>query len=420
MPPSTIMSERTTLTGVSLPSACVIHVGDIHHPVAATERLLDLKDVAFPEHVATAVATDPLQTTIRYLINTINSAKPDAVLISGDLTEKGDLEAYRRCVGYLNRSLEINTQPGRFHVVPGNHDVHRELVNDSNIYDKFAPLSLAWKEISGAVLTCGTPRTESVRPSNSQILICSMNSCIGCGERRYLPSASRDFAPAVFEQIDTPAFDSDHIVAVEQAIARTSQNVLPIILAHHNLLSQRIPRVAPYAEVLNSGHARGLFSSRGRPVVYCHGHTHDEPIEVIDQFLPGQGRLISISAPELKDGFNKLNVCFGSDGMPLGLTIARFRRQDATVNLQREVRIRLRMSNGPMELSNDCTVAARVAPAQPVSFADFHKMMTSELGRNLRKRTTTRILEELEWLGVLAIMDREYGQRAWFIRKNTP
>ena len=78
------------------------------------------------------------------------------LLICGDLTTKGDLDGYGSCVEYLDKAMEVgNTAKWNgdsLHVVPGNHDVKRELCDPDGVdlFGKFDPLVTSWDKCGRA------------------------------------------------------------------------------------------------------------------------------------------------------------------------------------------------------------------------------------------------------------------------------
>ena len=66
-----------------------------------------------------------------------------------------------------------------------------------------------------------------------------------------------------------------------QGVHDAPSNVLSVIVAHHNLLPQRLPRLAPYTELVNGGALRASLGELGKPVLYLHGHIHEDPIEIL-------------------------------------------------------------------------------------------------------------------------------------------
>ena len=116
-------------------------------------------------------------------------------------------------------------------------------------------------------------------------------------------------------QFDTPAFSNESVEhLVEQAKTLPKDRQL-LVVAHHNLLPPRRPRLAPYTELVNSGAVRSSLLEADRPILYLHGHIHTDPIEILS--VPGGQALVCISAPAAEDGFNVVEVVFTRFGVPL-------------------------------------------------------------------------------------------------------
>ena len=56
----------------------------------------------------------------------------------------------------------------------------------------------------------------------------------------------------LFQQLDTPYISKR---SMESLVAQLNSinDSTSVVIAHHNLLSQRIPRISPYGEMLNAG-----------------------------------------------------------------------------------------------------------------------------------------------------------------------
>jgi predicted phosphodiesterase len=98
----------------------LLQIGDIHYPDAVREVYADIKDKGFPAGLTSLTHTNPLQAVVRRLVD----QKVDGILICGDLTSKGNIPEYQKCVQYLVDNL-APTSADRLHTVPGNHDVER-------------------------------------------------------------------------------------------------------------------------------------------------------------------------------------------------------------------------------------------------------------------------------------------------------
>jgi hypothetical protein len=245
----------------------LLHVGDVHYPEAVAERLTDLKDRAFPSHIVESSVLKPLELVMRELLSQVELGC-DGMLLSGDLTDFGDLKSYKACVEYLRPSID-SMGPERIHAVPGNHDVDRSAIpaGGVNMLAKFGSIRNVWEGLGLPVLAVDGARiTEITSPTGGRAQVLSVNSSFGCGEKRYLPEGIADELTELIkkhaatlppidafrlvgETLDTPAFQHKDIEQACGGIAATSDNSVPVVLSHHNLLPQALPRIAMYTEI---------------------------------------------------------------------------------------------------------------------------------------------------------------------------
>jgi hypothetical protein len=174
-----------------------------------------------------------------------------------------------------------------------------------------------------------------------------LNSCWGCGSSEYIP---REFCIGILEAIEdaiskgerekavhayyerqfgTPAFSHETISNVMSVISEHDQHNLFLICAHHNLIPQRIPRLAPYTEIVNSGALRHYLLNLKRPVIYLHSHIHDDPIDLMN--VPNGDAIVSVSAPEVRHGFNLIELVFTSLGVPLICNVTKWRFNESGI-----------------------------------------------------------------------------------------
>jgi hypothetical protein len=159
-----------------------------------------------------------------------------------------------------------------------------------------------------------------------------MNSCWSCGAVEYIPAEFRDSVGPAIEaaiakgdpkvlsayydrQFDTPAFSDASISELVEFAGALPREQQLVVVAHHNLLPQRLTRLAPYTELVNSGAVRSSLMEAKRPILYLHGHIHTDPVEVLS--VPGGDALACISAPAAETGFNVVEVVFTRSGNPL-------------------------------------------------------------------------------------------------------
>lgn len=327
-----------------LPRLRILQVGDVHLPGAARSSLpVDAKDERFPADLRNVIAATPTKRVFHAIYRVLETETVAALLFMGDLTDIGKLQGYQACAQYIRNALQLG--PGEKYgdiltgIVPGNHDIDRELANQPGATTKFEPLQKALNDAGLKSLPIGKPIWMAARSGPAAAKIALLNSCWGCGEREYIPPEFRDGVFAAIEnaiaagsderavrayydrQFDTPAFSNDTITELASLDSKGSE--LLVVAAHHNILPQRLPRLAPYTELVNSGAIRATLTELARPVLYLHGHIHEDPIEVLH--VPGGEPLVCISAPEASSGFNVLDLIFTKVGVPLSVQVSPWR-----------------------------------------------------------------------------------------------
>lgn len=329
-------------------SVSLIQIGDVHLPTAAKKRrAIDDKDSEFPLGLKHVIAKTPAKQVFQQIYELIENRSADALLFMGDLTDRGSLEAYNGAVRFLANALQIGE--GREYAslpigfVPGNHDINRELAKEAGFDPKFRPLNEALLSERLPALPVEDCVHMPIGGSTSRIEILLMNSCWGCGSRTQIPIEFREpiskaiddalenggeaeLAAYYDKQLDTPAFSEDAIAQLIR-FGRESEAGQLIAVAHHNLLPQASSRLAPYTELINSGRLRQAMTQLNKPIIYLHGHIHEDPIEIIQ--APNGEPLICISAPAADDGFNLIDIKFTRHGIPLSCEVTPWRFDEA-------------------------------------------------------------------------------------------
>jgi hypothetical protein len=322
---------------LGLPRVRFLQIGDLHLPSAArTERTVDQKDRTFSLELRNVISRRPIKTVFKRIFRMCEAGEIDAVLLMGDMTDFGKLDGYKAGLAYVSNALQLGT--GRRNasifcgIVPGNHDIDRNLAKQPSMTAKFSPLNAALSLAGLGQLPVDKSIISHVGSHGAGCAIVLMNSCWGCGAVEYIPAEFRDSVGPAIEaaiatgnskvlgayydrQFDTPAFSDasiSHLVEIAGSLPREQQLV---VVAHHNLLPQRLTRLAPYTELVNSGAIRASLLEARRPILYLHGHIHTDPVEVLS--VPGGDVLVCISAPEAGSGFNVVEVVFTRLGNPL-------------------------------------------------------------------------------------------------------
>lgn len=365
-----------------LPRLRIIQVGDVHLPgTENAKRSLDEKDKRFPVGFRNVISAHPTKIVFEQLYRLIVGREASAILFMGDLTDVGELAGYRSCANYIAGALQLGAKGLHADllvgVVPGNHDINRDLAKKVGLTTKFTPLSDHLQAAGLPAPPISRPVWLQVNNGNAKARMALLNSCWGCGAKEFIPAEFRKDVSAAIEkalkrgqserttrayydrQFDTPAFNTETVQLLADEAGKIPGTEVLVVCAHHNLLPQRTPRLAPYTELLNSGVLRSMLSDLGRPVVYVHGHIHEDPIEVVT--APGGDPLVCVSAPEATAGFNVLDFVYTNTGLPITCHILKWRFDAAGVF--REVdRIvvpllgRRRRSNDPLLLQLYVTI----------------------------------------------------------------
>jgi hypothetical protein len=419
-----------------LPRLRIIQVGDVHLPGAVRgERSLDEKDRRFPPGMRNVISTHPTKNVFQQIYRLLQTEDFAAILFMGDLTDIGNLAGYSSCATYIARALQLGSQGELTNtpigIVPGNHDINRELAKKVGLTPKFAPLVAALASVGLPTLPVARPIWLDVGENSAKAKIALLNSCWGCGAQEFIP---QEFRPDVFtaidqalargeperttrayydRQFDTPAFSHQTIQEFSKVAAELAGAEILIACAHHNLLPQRKSRLAPYTELINSGALRGVLCELQRPVIYLHGHIHDDPIEIIA--TPDSAPLICISAPEATSGFNVLNFAFTPTGVPLSCNIFKWRFDDSGVLAQRE---RLPISLlGQRRRSHDRTLVqlyAMLLNSGELYWADLVRLSSTIYTQN----PEAQLEEGLELLatdGRVIIENHEMPRASWIV-----
>ncbi len=434
------MLIRNRVLLVTVSTISLIQIGDIHLPQFKTERAVDCKDDGISEDLLSELAPPKIQTVVRSITKLQEKLNYPPLLFCGDLSSYGSTSEYKDCVKYLVDVLNLSKRkPQTIHVVPGNHDIDRKLCtnkNELNLDSKFIPLKEAWTSAGIDVLAVDEVRTSTINEAAGELHIYSLNSCIGCGEWRAMPTKIQkqfgtvveEYASSVSEkeafelageQLDTPMIRSTDLESLNLSLDALPKNTLPIILAHHNILPQSLQRVDLYTELINSGPFRTTLTQHSRPIVYCHGHIHTDPIEIISDATRPLSRVITISAPIIIAGFNVLHIHFSRTQDPIGIEIEFYRLQESgNVAKVNSHRIPLGDQHTTSFSDSDLAILSELLKENQVfRFEELRNKINQQRTPKANRKTMEQILCEAEWKGLISIKDRNYENKCWVIRR---
>lgn len=416
----------------------ILQIGDVHFPDGEKSAFsADKKDTAISDEFTDTFSSNTFQDSTRKMISILESEEIDFVTFMGDLTSKGCLDGYDRCLEFLSKCLRLSSKPvidkEKILIVAGNHDVCRKTAIASPD-QKFSVLSkkLKLKGFEGLTVKDLDHRTISL--GTEKVELYGVNSCIGCGEKRYLPKRVRDVIDEkisddiskagsdadavledVYEQIDTPAIHSETIGNLVNKIESLSETHLGVIIAHHNLLPQSLPRVEVYTELINSGAFRSTLSQLGKPILYLHGHIHTDPVEIVSNPINGRRPLICVSAPAFDNGFNLLEIRFDAKSRPIGCRIHFYRANESGyITKLKEVIVPFGGVPNRVLSAKLSEVASVILKKQTLTWLDLTEI-PEIISMNLDTDDLSKSLTELYWHGMINIENYSREKTSWRI-----
>ena len=397
---------------------------------------MDNKDKGLNRDFIASVSPNPFHKVSKELSRILTTTEIRGILFSGDLTSRGDKDSYDSCVKHFNKLLSLNTTPKGdiVHVVPGNHDIDRQKVFSENTDKMFDCYVEVWKKYNLDVLKPYEVRTKIETDGNSKVQFFSLNTCVGCGQTRVYPDvikniidehvkkvnlSDRDSFELFCERLDTPAAKQEHLDQLEDEIKIAKQNhIVPVVLAHHGLLPQSTIRTKIYAEVINGGQIRSMLENIQYPIIYCHGHIHQDPVEIVIKPRCEGSNLISISAPEFHDGFNVIDLHFGKTGIPIGCIIHPYRAQEfGSVNEEQIIKVPFNLYDTLDDYcDDDLKQVYKLLPSKEIRFNEIFKSV-KKLNPNMSQTDLENILYQLEWLSVVRIDNLNRKSAYWIVRR---
>ncbi|MDU0362488.1 metallophosphoesterase [Rhizobium sp. 25PS6] len=354
----------------------ILQVGDIHYPdwqLVPSE--IDAKDHKFAPNISESLRSSAFRAVLRKLRHLASSETMNGVVFVGDFTSRGKsefLEGAFRHFSLLCRGSGATSQTTPLLFVPGNHDVDRKDALELGTIEKFRNISQLAERFGWQPVPLDRPVSVVVGRSGSSMEILLVNTSVGSWELQNLPkflrdklrtedwstpidlgsSSSIDDGPAApniaaspgppgdlldqyYNQLDTPYVSATMLTALMEHLLQPGR-AFGVIVGHHNLLPQKTPRISPYAEMLNAGFVRTQILSANKPILYLHGHIHQDPIEVVsDPRKPGS-QLISISAPEIGSGFNEIILFITDQDDLIGVRVIPYRTRPGDGTLVEE------------------------------------------------------------------------------------
>lgn len=425
----------------------LLQVGDVHFPDIDLEKIpIHQKEIGFPSSMKKTLPDASYMIILQDFLEEIDT-NPSAILLAGDLTTGGEIDSYEKCLQFFKERIPkyfFTADFQRVFIVPGNHDLVREKTSEDSVSEKFNPMLECISRQCFPDLPVPSVKFGLIKQNKSNILIVSLNSCIGCGEIRHFPDEIKETVKEIFEKIindkdrksmeklcnelDTPSIDDKDIKKTIKYISQQEEDCLPILLSHHNLLPQRALRVVRYSELLNGGLLRDQLMTLDKPILFLHGHLHDDPIEIIRSPGYENAKIICISAPlffpnkENKTeniGFNKVKIIFEGE-VPIGCEIELHRLNGAKID-KRKQRIRFWGPPRTMALLNS-------REEKILSCINTENVYLSKIRVRYNEKSSDQItvdevekdIEKLSWLGLVDYKNRDGPKAMRYVTKVIP
>lgn len=414
----------------------LLQIGDVHYPDTSSNISdIDIKDNSVSDSLLGAISEPPLQSVMRALGEILQNQNLHSILFMGDLTTRGDLQGFKDCLEYIGSYFEplLDDNPhlkSSVIVVPGNHDIDRQMEDDTNILAKFETLTEAIEDsIISHFPVDDISKIDFSETETGSLKVFGLNSCLGCGSKQYLPerireviadklkSDSKNASQAelskllddLYEVLDTPAFSRKTLSEIENITRNTLSNNINLFCAHHNILPQAQPRIAPYTELINSGAARQALSIGKAPAIYLHGHIHDDPIDILSAEHNNSSSLVVISAPEMADGFNLIEIYYDNEQRPLGLLVRKFRRMGR--NAVSEINIvKIPFYRKTVLSQHASKILKELPPTETLYWRDL-------LDQGHTDENLATAISELWWRDEIEIINIEDQRTSWVLRK---
>jgi hypothetical protein len=419
-----------------LPRIRLLQVGDIH--LARTGMVpapIDDKDRSFPDEIRKLISNRPVKVVFRKIYQLLLGGEISSLIFMGDLAEKGNVNTFLSCIKYISAALEIGRVSRHDGIevglLPGNHDIDRVLATKPGLKTKFSPLRQITSQYGFDHYPIDSPVWIHLTSDNAQADVALLNSCWGCGSVEHIPQQFRSGISAAIEksisegvdgksitqyyeqQLDTPAFNVSNIQSIIDHVNFIKPSSMVVVCAHHNLLPQRNVRLAPYTELVNSGSLRSSLLQMNRPILYLHGHIHDDPIEILS--TPSGSPLISISAPEVSMGFNMIDIVYTRQGLPLSCRVTPWRFQTDVLKPMREVPIPLAAGRRTYADPGAQAIYQRVVEKRDVHWETLRDLLQPTHGADA-DGATEEVLELFAAQQLITIENYTLGREHWLVR----
>jgi 3',5'-cyclic AMP phosphodiesterase CpdA len=296
----------------------LLHLSDLHLANAPAEDTLgDYKIEAVKEADRISRAR-LLKNTLKALAAWLaeNNTKLDGVIVTGDVTTRGDPAGYGQLPSLLSALGTALPEPQQIVVVPGNHDVtwgtepsseerYRAFIEGVRAVGYVTPL------LDG-IDYIGDEPSAGANPlfTGSDFIVAAVNSTDMCGIiEPFQGDAAAEFegliaAGGLSEELqaqirrvrtyDMPRVNHRQMAALAGIIDHTDNSLVRIVALHHHLVPVREEEeVKPFEAIVNLGAFNTFLGESGIDVV-LHGHKHVPQVQTLALTGPGGERRFAV------------------------------------------------------------------------------------------------------------------------------
>lgn len=430
------------MVGPKLSSVRILQIGDMHFNKDSLSKVeADSKESGLAASTMMSIGGNRFRKVSAQIVDEVCEQGHSLLLFMGDLTDRAQKENYDNCLSFI-KEVVVNqiSERGKncaVRIIPGNHDINRSEHDPEDPKSKFIPLLEAIE--NHGFETFGDDQFTMFDIEHdggtSCLRVYLLNTCLGAGERREFRAevldiigrfdeedSEAEFPKLAFvrEILDAPIIDADAIDSLCADIKKLPAKTLAVVAGHHNLLPQALPRVSPFSEMLNAGRLRSSLLALNRPILYLHGHIHENPIEQVREPIREESNLIIVSAPQFSEGYNNICITYDSNGYPVKATIDAELLANTGRDQRRKLDIPLVDRNRIVgELSkNDTEVYSSIPSVGPHYFSDCYRDYQNKMrDEALDLDDYQSRLLQMESLGILKIGNMLRDVDSWRLQK---
>ena len=302
------------------------HLSDIHVGPDHLEPL----NRAVPFRVS-GVQASRLQAYLNYI--QFAKPKPDAIIISGDLTSRGTKEEFE-CAATLIARIADQISPRKsgarrrsgvkICVIPGNHDLDW---SRDTFQEKIQNYQAAFEQFDRRVFALGISQTPYFIIEGTNILVYPFNTCLLGGyvnkaihtvqqliSKAIGEKSDREEAHQALEQekrLDPGYISNSDLSVIYHQLPPSHHRMFKVAVMHHNLSPLPTSHIDRFGCIINAGVAKQHLMAAGFDLV-LHGHQHfphcsyEEYIQdsaLAERQVPSVHGLYILSAPSVGTKF---------------------------------------------------------------------------------------------------------------------